>query len=371
MAGEIHRARVNAVTAAVLALVKGGQVGVAALGRAIARTTHKHGIKRADRLIGNQHLLDELETFYAAIARFALRGVMRPVILLDWTEAGKGMCTLAAAVPVRGRAITILAMTVPQTQYTAPAVEKLFVQKLAALLAPKCVPILVADAGFRAPWMRMVRAAGWDFVTRVRGKTLVQRVGEEHWQHWKELLPSRSRKPRTLGTYRIVRACCVEAQLVVVDARSPRSRKTEPRRRNLRALRATRAHREPWFLATSLQSTPKLVVELYAARMQIELTFRDLKSHRFGWGFEDARSHSIARAAVQIMLAALASLVCMTIGLAAEAAGLHLRYQANTTRKRRVLSLVTLGRAVIRDLLQTRRSPALESSNSVEIMGIP
>lgn len=92
---------------------------------------------------------------------------------------------------------------------------------------------------------------------------------------------------------------------------------------------------------------PKEVVRIYASRMQIELTFRDLKSHRFGWGFKDARCRSVWRVAVQILLAALASLVSLIFGLAAEAAGIRKQYQANTTTSRRTLSLVTLGRAVI------------------------
>ena len=83
--------------------------------------------------------------------------------------------------------------------------------------------------------------------------------------------------------------------------------------------------------------------------MQIEETFRDLKSHRFGWSFEDARTKSCARMAVMLLLAALASAMAMVAGLAAAAMGLERHYQANTIRTRRVLSLVYLGRAVIRD----------------------
>lgn len=81
--------------------------------------------------------------------------------------------------------------------------------------------------------------------------------------------------------------------------------------------------------------------------MQIELTFRDLKSHQFGWGFEDARCRSASRIAVQVLLAALASTASMLVGIAAEAAALHKAYQANTITKRRVLSWIALGRAVI------------------------
>jgi hypothetical protein len=348
VATKLHQARVNALVAAVLALIHGGEVALTALGRSIGSRSQKHGIKRVDRLLGNSALTTELEAIYAAIALYALRGRKRPVILLDWTDTSKTTCTLSAAIPAEGRAITIYSVTCPSSQYSSRRIEDAFLKKLAELLPIGCKPILVGDAGFRAPWMKQVLAMKWDFVVRVRGRTQIQRVGDKGWVHWKKLSSAARRKPRSLGTYRFVRTNSVEAQLVVVDGRSRRARRRpKVTRRNLRASRAARAHREPWFLATSLKSKATRVARIYAARMQIELTFRDLKSHRFGWGFEDARCRSTSRIAIQILLATLASLITMLVGIAAETAGLHWRYQANTISKRRVLSWVLLGRTVL------------------------
>src|SRR5690606_40091519 len=105
------------------------------------------------------------------------------------------------------------------------------------------------------------------------------------------------------------------------------------------------------------------------ARMQIELTFRDLKSHRFGWGVEDAGCRSTKRVAVQLMLVAVASLVVMLVGIAAEAKGLQKQFQANTIRKRRVLSLVALGRAVINTVHEQLRVAKLR--DHLPFVGIP
>lgn len=345
---SIHRARFRAVAAAVLAVIQGGQVGLAALGRAVGERCHKHGIKRIDRLFGNRQLVEELEMIYAAIARYTLRTVKRPAILIDWTRIGDTMYALSAAVPVEGRAVTIYSVTVPSHQYTAVAVEVAFLKKLKDLVGPGSAPVLIGDAGFRGPWMRRVREMGWDFLTRIRGRTLVQRIGEQRWQHWKKLSAQAGPTPRSLGSCRFVRNRSVEARLIVVDRRSQRARTSKHNRRNARALRAVQAQREPWFLATSLKCPPKDIVKLYALRMQIEAMFRDLKSHQFGWGFGTSRCRSPSRVAVQIMLAALASLVAMLVGIAAERAGLHRSFQANTIRHRRVLSWVYLGREVIR-----------------------
>lgn len=349
---DLHRARLGAVVAAVVALIRGGEVGLAALGRAIGRRSYKHGIKRIDRLLGNDGLAAELEVIYGAIARYVLRSVKQPVILLDWTRVRSAMCALTAAVPVEGRALTIYSVSCPLSDFAKPEIEFEFLRKLRRLLPADSRAVLIADAGFRAPWIRKARELGFAFVTRIRGKTRLRRLGEQRWQHWKALLPVARRVPRALGTYHLVESRPVEARLVVVDKRSQAARSSHVRRRNARARRATTAQCEPWFLATSLSLPPAQIVALYALRMQIELTFRDLKSHRFGWAFEDARSRSLPRMAVQVMLAALASLVAMLFGLAAEASALRKHFQANTIATRRVLSLVTLGRAVFTERIR-------------------
>lgn len=352
---KIHRARVNALSAGVLALIRGGEVGLAALGRAISKGPFKHGIKRADRLLGNQALFAELDLIYAAIVRYVLRREKRPVILLDWTEAGKHSCALTAAVPAQGRAVTIYSVTCPLSQWSARCVERSLLEKLRMLLPPNSKPILVTDAGFRGPWMRDVLAMGWDFITRIRGTTRIAPLGTNQWRRWTKLTTNAASAPRALGRYRLVQSRSLEAELVLFHRRvrrkshAPRIRKT--------SLRAIQSQREPWLLATSLTLPPKRIVDIYKSRMQIELAFRDLKSHRFGWGFEDSGCRSPSRIAIQILIAALASLVAMLVGIAAETAGLRTRYQANTITKRRVLSLVALGCAVLRSKPRTKLRP--------------
>ena len=113
-------------------------MGLAALGRAIGPRSHKHGIKRIDRLFGNDALAKELGLLYAAIARYVLRSVDRPVIAIDWTDAGGGTCALTAAVPIHGRAVTIYSLTVPLSEYAAPRIERAFLETLRTLLRPGC-----------------------------------------------------------------------------------------------------------------------------------------------------------------------------------------------------------------------------------------
>ncbi|MBN3518364.1 transposase, partial [Vibrio neptunius] len=56
--------------------------------------------------------------------------------------------------------------------------------------------------------------------------------------------------------------------------------------------------KEPWVLATNLPvetRTPTQLVRLYSKRMQIEETFRDLKSPAYGLGLRHSRTSSPER----------------------------------------------------------------------------
>ena len=61
---SVHLSRLKSVFMAVDSLLKGGQLSLTALGRsAVTATTPKHNIKRIDRLLGNDKLYNEIESF--------------------------------------------------------------------------------------------------------------------------------------------------------------------------------------------------------------------------------------------------------------------------------------------------------------------
>ena len=82
--------------------------------------------------------------------------------------------------------------------------------------------------------------------------------------------------------------------------------------------------------------------------MQIELNFRDLKSSQYGFSFEHAYSKSIERIQVLLMIGMLATLIVYLTGFVAENKGWQLYFQANTSKKKRVLSLFYLGCRIIK-----------------------
>ena len=82
--------------------------------------------------------------------------------------------------------------------------------------------------------------------------------------------------------------------------------------------------------------------------MQIEQNFRDEKSERYGFGLRASRSQSRERLQVLSLLVTLAGIMLWLLGYHFENKGLHLHYQANSIRKRRVLSFLTLAENVLR-----------------------
>lgn len=113
---------------------------------------------------------------------------------------------------------------------------------------------------------------------------------------------------------------------------------------NTNSLKHAQREREPWLLMASpeLALSASQIVALYARRMQIELAFRDLKSHRYGQAFEGSLTRKGERIGVLLLLNALATFACWMVGMACEAKGMSAWLWPRTT-KRRLYSIIRIG----------------------------
>ncbi len=349
-----HSIRAAALVRVVGALLMGAKLALTQLGRGLRGTAHtKHEIKMVDRLLGNRHLQAERQDIYRALAATLLRGVKRPVIIVDWSdfELGREWLMLKAALPLGGRAFSLYERVFPFKRYNSPGAHREFLRELHAVLPAECRPILVTDAGFRGPWFRAVESCGWDWVGRVRNKIKYYRAETGRWCFTDSLYVEATTTPRYVGEVTLSRRHQYRFRLYLVRAYRPRIGR--PPRRGPKKPNTTlyrRLHRAPWLLATSLPhdaNSARMVTQLYAQRMQIEETFRDLKCHRWGFGLRYARSHNPRRLEILLLLAALASMVLWLLGLAGRALELHRRLQANTIRTRPVLSVFFIGRQLV------------------------
>lgn len=351
-APEIHAVRLTAVATVAEAVTKASRLSVVAVGRMVSgRAQPKHSIKRVDRLLSNPHFQAERRLVFRSMCRLLVGDVKRPVILMDWTAVVQGFSALVAAVPVGGRALTVYEEVHPERLNNKPRVQARFLRALRDVLPPGCRPIIVVDAGFKGPFFRAVQGLGWDFVGRERQHAGIK-LENGRWSVTERVFRKASSSPMDLGacTLNKTPSSSIQVRLVVVSC--PRHPGHPGRDRltgggnNRRTYR--RAARQPWLLPTSLRSEPPAqIVSLYAKRMQIEETFRDVKNPRFGWCLRHVRGYSAARLTILLLIAALAALAVTLIGLAAERHGRERAYQANTVRKR-VLSHFVLGLACLR-----------------------
>lgn len=221
------------------------------------------------------------------------------------------------------------------------------------MLPPGTRPIVLTEAGFRSTWFKLIDAMGWDWIGRIRNCDMVARADSESWIGAKSLYAEATGVACDLGAWRYVRKHPLTCRLVLIK-RVPKQRHAKSRTgkkvRSSHSKKQARAQREPWLLATSVgltHLTAAAIVALYAQRMQIEESFRDTKSARFGLGFEWNRSRTGKRLSVLLLIAALALYVLWLVGTAAKARQLHLHFESVHRTSRAVLSVITLARLAI------------------------
>jgi hypothetical protein len=326
--GRMHALRCAALLEAVRALIAGRRLTLMELARSWPDALRVAApLKRLDRLLGNGHLAQERDGLYAAIINWAVRQP-RPVIVVDWSPLDRRgrFQLLRAGLAVGGRTLTVYERVYPAKSVGSPCAERALLHAMKQAIPVGCIPILVTDAGFRAPWFRAVGRLGWYWIGRVRGRALVKPEGAENtfdrWIPCAQLYRRVRNAPRDLGRWDTVRQQSIVCRLVLYY-KAPRGRidttLAGQRARNKYSRKIAQRESEPWLLAVSpsLDLTPTQVVAIYARRMQIEQSFRDLKSHRYGVGFEDSLTRTRDRLAALLLILALASFVAWITARAA------------------------------------------------------
>ena len=134
----------------------------------------------------------------------------------------------------------------------SPKAEKQFLRRLAEVLPDGVRPILVTDAGFRAPWFRAVDATEWHWLGRLRNTTYVKfdHASDElsSWASCESLYALARRTPRDLGLRHVVRSHPLACRMVL-HAKPPKGRKDRNRRgvpaRNSTSRKSAQRESEP------------------------------------------------------------------------------------------------------------------------------
>lgn len=347
---EMYLKRLVALLKGVEAVVWGAPLTLTGMGRGLRSPAFaKHNIKRMDRLLGNGRLHEERLGLYGAMAAWLLRLSARVVVVVDGSDCpDRRYLMLKAAVPVGGRALALYHEVHRLGAYKQARVHRRFVQRLKRILPVGCRVIVVTDAGFQRPWFREVERLGWDWVGRLCEPVHYRRQGKGAWQPISRLY-HRHGRARELGVCELAKSAPYVGRVCVArPAKKYRADRPLERRHGHGTVdkRIRKLYSTPWVLGTSLgveAATAQGVIGLYEQRMQIEETFRDIKSARFGYAMEYTRSRDAKRLELLLLIGALAMMVQWMLGLAGELRGLSRHFQANTVTNKRVLSLLFLG----------------------------
>jgi hypothetical protein len=351
----MHKTRLATLSLLVGSLFQAKFFSLTGLGRALNTSAQERSaIRRVDRFLGNKRLQKERLTLYRTFCNQLIGSSKRPRIIVDWsTIPNQSTHVLRAALVTTGRALTLYEEVHPEKKLTNPKVHARFLMKLQSMLPDKVIPIIITDAGFHSSWFKTVRGLGWDYIGRVRGNKLYRLLNNTLWSPISSLHKDATATPTFFGAIEL----CKESGFITNIYRY-KSKKTGRRaktkrgniKQNGQSLKHAKGAKEPWLLVSSFKESSHIaqrVINIYKQRMQIEEGFRDLKSTKYGFGFEHVSTQHIYRLHIFFLIAMLASILAWIIGWLAEQNNLQRQYQANSTKNRRVLSLFYLGYRII------------------------
>lgn len=355
LAKVMHKTRLTTLCILVESLFLAKFFSLTGLGRALKTDAQERSaIRRVDRFLGNKRIQADRKAIYASICKLIIGVIKRPLIVIDWsTIPNKSDNVIRAALITSGRALTLYEEVYPEKKNANHKVHLRFLKKLKLMLNEDCKPIIITDAGFHSNWFEAVLAVGWDYVGRIRGNKYYRANISAKWSPISSLHKDATDTPKFLGKIELCKDSGFITNLFLYKSKKM-GRKDRTKRGKVKENAQSRKHaktnKEPWILVSSLQENSKLpqkIIKIYRVRMQIEEGFRDLKSTKYGFGFEHVNTHHIYRLNIFFLIAMLASFLAWIIGWLAEKENLQAQYQANSTRWKRILSLFYLGCRII------------------------
>ena len=302
---DVHSSRLSALLDVASALKTSRNLSLTSMGRRIkSQTSLKHRVKKVDRLESNHHLHAELSELYGGLSDFIFQYIhhesRRPIIVdLCYMQDNRAIQMLSAEIPLKGRSIPVYREIFSSGTLKGRASG--FLSKLRGLLAQDSSVIIIMDAGFGEDWLQAIEQQGWDWILRIRKGKNIRLMPEGAWINLKTDFPPIGTRAKSYAQASIMSRHAHACRIVTKkksEQRTTSGYRKRPSNYHVGNDTYRRAAKEPWILATSLSSqdcsTPQIVA-YYSKRMQIEESFRDVKSHRYGLGARYAKTTSVER----------------------------------------------------------------------------
>jgi hypothetical protein len=317
----MHATRLNTLSALVFGFISSARLGIAGIASGILGVTaQRHKRKRVDRFLANVGF--ETADTMKMLTCEAWRHFGKLVVAIDWVELRNNFTAIVGAVATgKGRALPISwsVVTRSKAHRSQNCLEEAFLTLISTFLPDPAWITIVADRGFgRAMLFPFVNGLGMSYVVRIRGRV---HVACEDYSGLLEDYPLKEGETVDLGRV-LYREDGITRTRVV--------------------LHWGRGAAEPLCLATDLTSSARRVVKIYAQRMQEEESFRDMKSHRFGFALRYPKLTRADRYERLLTIWALGMWLFFAQGCAAVVFGMHLGLSTATNTKRD-LSIVRIG----------------------------
>lgn len=358
-----HKIRLKSLMEISEAAVSNNKLYLTGLGRELSNTNKESSnIQKVDRLLGNGHLQTERISYYQVMISQIIQNTSKPWIHIDWTciNSVTNLYALRASISMPGRSIVIYEECHLKKKENNHATHKAFLNKLKLLLPQSVIPVVVTDAGFRAPWFAYLLELGWDFVGRLRNKNAVCLEGA-HWCLSSTYFVQATGKPTYLGHGLLTEEGKVPAHFVLYKGKSKGRvslNRNKKRSSSVMSKRYSKANKEPWLLVSSLEEAtlnPNLLVNIYRQRMRIEENIRDTKCPHYGLGLKKSLTKCVQRMNILLLIAAIATFASWLAGLFIKSIGKATDFQVHSAKFTSALSIVFLGkRALKKNILLTQ-----------------
>lgn len=348
---SMHAARRNCLFETSWALTNEAKLTVSSLGQNKRGSAHvKHKIKSVDRLVGNKKLHGEIPCIYEAFFKSLLLYTQELFILVDWSGCcGQESYMLRASLIHTGRSISIYNEIHVQKKLGNHSVHCRFLMALKKMIPADKQVTIITDSGFLTPWFSEVLKLGWNYIGRLPGYLMIRQSGKD-WRKVSNMECKRKNSVRFLGEALLGKNSKTQVSGNIYSYHGKSKNRKEKSKFPEHNSRYQNQNKSPWVLATSLSEEKYsgiFIKNKYANRMQIEQNFRDEKSPRFGFGWRLGRTKCLKRIAILCLLAHIAEFFLISIGTMAEQIELHKVFQVNT-KKKRVLSLITLAKLLLK-----------------------
>jgi hypothetical protein len=353
----IHSNRINAVLDVSMALRDSQNLSLSQIGRSLkGPSAVKHKIKKVDRLEGNEKLHHELSDLYRALSNYVFTYLSQdpnlPIVIdVCFMKDDRAIQMLSAEVTSKGRTLPLYRKLFREGELKDQTQS--FLKELSYCIPKDRQVIIIMDAGFHCEWFKIIESLGWFWLCRVRQGKSLQLSHSDSWLSIKEFIPLVKEKTTNYEQVLLTREHEYICRLVTTK-RAPKGRVLKDSRGNTKGKGASGRYKsgakEPWILATNLPNVEYKsteIVNLYSKRMQIEESFRDLKSHQFGLCGRYIRTLCIHRWGVKMLLAAIVQITYWVIGVIGHSQGMQRIFQANTVKDKKVFSYFTLGKLII------------------------